>query len=147
MHFLKLIKGANIIFENRINNFIYIKPLSDRLVFLTASTLLRNLSLLISLRLISIISSNPLLPIIQGTPMHKSSTLYSPFSITEQGKVSFESLSIDLTRYATDAQGAYQAEVPNNFVKEAPPTIVSEAILEILSTDNKSVKGLLFTST
>ena len=43
---------------------------------------------------------------------------------TEQGIILFSSFKIDLTKNATDAPGAYQAEVPNNFVKVAPPTIV-----------------------
>ena len=49
-----------------------------------------------------------------------------------------------LTNSDTAAPGAYQAEVPNNLVSVAPPTLVSSTICAILSADKNSETGTLF---
>ena len=75
--------------------------------------------------------------------MQRSLTPYSPSNRTEQGSTSLVSLTIALTKYETEAPGAYQADVPRSLVKVAPPTIVSEAIFETSSSDRILVSNLL----
>ena len=48
-----------------------------------------------------------------------------------------------MTKYETDAPGAYHAEVPRSFVKVAPPTIVWDEIFFSSSLETISDKSLL----
>ena len=75
--------------------------------------------------------------------MQRSLAPYSPSKRTEHGSTSLVSLTIALTKYDTEAPGAYQAEVPRSLVKVAPPTIVSEAIFITSSSDRMLVNNSL----
>ena len=56
--------------------------------------------------------------------------------------VFFLSFSIESTKYAIEDPGAYQADVPNNLVNVAPPTIVDFTTFSISSLFSSSVRKL-----
>ena len=90
------------------------------------------------------IFSQPFLPITTGTPKQISFCPYSPFKLTQQVNNFFSSLTILSTRAAPAAPGAYQAEVPNNLVSVAPPTMVSFTIFSCAAASKNLVTGILF---
>ena len=67
-----------------------------------------------------------------------SSWLYSPSKNTEHGIILFSSFKIDFTKKATEAPGAYQADVPKSLVSVAPPTIV---LAETFSNSSSEIKS------
>src|SRR5690606_15751194 len=89
-------------------------------------------------------SSIPFLPKITGTPKQISLKPYSPSNNTEHGYTFFWSQAMACTNPDTAAPGAYQADVPNNFVNVAPPTLVSSFTWFKRSSDKNSVTGTPF---
>src|SRR5688500_17666457 len=76
--------------------------------------------------------------------MHISFCPYSPLRLTQQVNNFFSSRTIDSTKAAPAAPGAYQAEVPSNFVRVAPPTMVSFTICFCFSGSRNLETGTLF---
>src|SRR5690606_6805380 len=89
-------------------------------------------------------SSIPFLPKTTGTPRHISLNPYSPSKSTEHGNTFLVSQAIACAMAETAAPGAYHADVPNNLVSVAPPTLVSSATCFKRSSDKNSETGTPF---
>ena len=107
---------------------IFYNVFNTSFIFLTASPLLCKSCLFLFVQSISTILSQPFFPITTGTPMQISFCPNSPSSYTQHVNNFFSSRTMVSTNAAPAAPGAYQAEVPINFVNVAPPTIVSATI-------------------
>ena len=97
-----------------------------------------------ALKGISTIFSIPFFPKITGTPIQISCNPYSPSKNVEHGNIFFWSQAIAWTKALTAAPGAYHAEVPNNLVSVAPPTLVSSTTCSKRSLLKNSVTLILF---
>ena len=127
-----------------IKNRLNYKVFNTSFMFLTASALLLNAACSSADKSISTIFSQPFLPITTGTPKQISDCPYSPFKLTQQVNNFFSSRTMLSTNAAPAAPGAYHADVPNNFVNVAPPTIVSLMICCCCASDKNFVTGILF---
>ena len=69
---------------------------------------------------------------------------YSPSRLTQHVNNFFSSRTMLSTKAAPAAPGAYQADVPNNFVSVAPPTMVSLMMDCCCASSRNLVTGMLF---